>query len=605
MRKHVDQPKPGILHPNASNPLGRIPASSSRPRWSTCLLMLGIAWTILSCATSSGSAYDSSVEGEGSAAARAAEAKKERQTQTPTPTNDQGWPYTENQNRPSQISYYNTYNKSPTIMVSIIAPTGSLLVHGAPSGAELLVDGLPRGLFSDGGSSTQAKVTMEAGQHRVRVEHFGYSSWESEVYVSSNSLTSLQADLKPIPFSLRASNPRDLLFDPARPGRSGTLVASFSATAPGTATATVLDGSGRILRSLGSQDIDSWSVPITWDGRDDSGLAVPPGTYIIRLKGSNHGPGLVADDGPTASLTTSEASIQVTIANLPPVRVSSLHGGFSGAMLAPDALILPPGSFQLSTGGYAFIDLGDGASKARIPVWTGLRVGGFPYPGAEMALSAMLTSYPGYTEYPPMDGISAAGSIKSPLLTGDQLAAALIVRVAAATYIDESVSGWPPSWDGTARYPGVGAGLVFQWTPGDSPERNPARNSGGGRQAGTGRVFASAEMNAGRFYPGWGDDDGPGVWEVPGFFAWPYFRAGLETLVDLKTAGTLSLQSSAAARGQPVGTPQGFRPPLSLAGELAWYLPEAPYVLHAYVIGEWEGFYSWYFAGGAGISLLY
>ncbi|MFH1999151.1 MAG: hypothetical protein ABIK28_05700, partial [Planctomycetota bacterium] len=82
-------------------------------------------------------------------------------------------------------------------------------------------------------------------------------------------------------------------------------------------------------------------------------------------------------------------------------------------------------------------------------------------------------------------------------------------------------------------------------------------------------------------------------------------RAGLETLLDLKTAGTLSVQGSAAARGQPVGTPQGFRPPLSLAGELAWYPPASPFVVHVYGIGEWEGFYSWYFAGGAGISVLY
>jgi hypothetical protein len=562
--------------------------------------MLGFASILLACATSSGSAYSSSVEGESSAAARAAEAKKERQasrpapTTTNTPTNNQSWTQTGNQNRPYQ-SDYTAFNQDPPVVFSIFAPPGAILIQGAPVGAQLLVDGLPRGHFVAVENSTQAQTSVESGQRRVRVELFGYSSWEADVHVRSGSLVQLQADLRPNPFSLRASTDSGLVFDPTLPGRAGTFTANFIATAPGTCTVAVVDSSGHAIRNLGSRDIASRSVPILWDGRDDRGGLVPPGSYTIRLSGTGREP-----DG---RLTVTEAGLQLTLARLPPLRASSLHGGFSGAMLAPDTQVLPPGSLQISTGGYAFIDLGDGASKARIPSWTGLRLGGFPLQGSELVLSAMLTSYPGYAVYPPMDGISIGGSIKSPLLASDHLAAALIVRAAAATYTDESNSGWPPSWDGAARYPGVGAGLVFQWTPEGGPGRRPSGDPWG--TASTGRVFASIEMNAGRFYPGWADDDGTGVWEVPGFFAWPYLRAGLETLLDLKDAGRLSVQGSAAARGQPVGTTQGFRPPLSLAGELAWYPPVAPFVLHAYGIGEWKGFYSWYFAGGAGISVLY
>ena len=602
METHKHQLAPGKLHTPMSRLPGCICVPSCRSKWSAGILILGLACTMLSCATSSGSTYRSSVEGESSAAARAAEAKQERQDRAAAGANKQNL-HTGNQDQLYQGSFYTGYNQPTAITFTVVAPTGSILVEGAPSGAELLVDGLTRSRFQAIGSGPQARATVEAGQHRVRVEYFGYASWEADVQVRSDSLVRLQVNLTPVPFSLHAPGTSNLVFDPSRPGRAGTITAGFSATAPGRATAEVLDASGRILRSLGSQDIRDWSVPVSWDGRDDRGLVLAPGTYTLRLGGSGQGPESGPEAGLDSRVLTSEASILVTITKLPPINASSLHGGFSGAMLAPDALVLPPGSLQLSAGGYAFIDMETGNSKARVPIWTGIRVGGYPFPGAEMAVSAMLTSYPGYDVSPPMDGISAAGSIKSPLLTGDHLATALIVRAAAATFTDEASSGWPPSWDGAARYPGVGAGLVFQWTPGGTQGRTSTSQAGGATD--TGRLFATAELNAGRFYPGWDDDDGAGVWEVPGFFAWPYIRAGFETCFNLDDAGHLSVQGSAAARGQPVGIAQGFRPPLSLAGELAWYPPASPFVVHVYGIGEWEGFYSWYFAGGAGISVLY
>ena len=556
---------------------GRISTNAkARNRTSMTLYWLLILTVGLgSCATSSGGTYSRSVDNESNAASRAAAAKKERQDSHPVDSGNQDWSTTG--------SYQDNNNESSTLIFAIAAPSGTIQVQGAPVGAELMVDDYPVSYFTPAGNGTQAAAKVPAGQYRVRVEFFGYSDWEADIQVDARSTISLLAELKTVSFSLSAPSTGPLLFDPSRPGMAGTAKAIFSATAPGSVSARVIDRSGRSIRDLGSRDITGPSVPVSWDGRDDAGLIVPAGDYTLELAGT----GADARGGLVASI----ASLPVTLASLGPLRAASLHGGFSGAMLAPDTLILPPDSIQLSLGTYAFVDMRDGSPRARLPIWTGLRFGGFPYPAAEVAVSLTVIDYPGYETQPPLDAFTAAASLKSPLFAGDYLASALLLRAAVGSFSDETVSGWPSSWDSAASYPGVGAGLVFQWTPGGP----------GGAE----RLFASAEMSAGRFYPGYGADDGTGVWEVPGFFTWPYLRAGVESLLDAGEAGHLSVQGSVAARGQPVGTISGFRPPLSLAGDLAWYPPVAPFVLHLYALGEWEGFYSWYFAGGAGISILY
>ncbi|TFG80271.1 MAG: hypothetical protein E4H20_11165 [Spirochaetales bacterium] len=204
----------------------------------------------------------------------------------------------------------------------------------------------------------------------------------------------------------------------------------------------------------------------------------------------------------------------------------------------------------------------------------------------ELVASIMFTPYIGYDLAYDPSGISIAGSLKGELLRNGDITSAFLVRGAWASFVDEASSGWPPSWDGPARFPGTGAGLILEYAPGP------------------GRLFASAEMNASTFYPGWGDATEP-AWDVPGFFAWAYLRAGAESLVDLGPAGQLSASASAAARTWPVGGPIGFMAPLSVAAELAWYAPDSTFVVHGYAAGEWRAFQSWYFAGGLGLSLVY
>jgi len=262
-------------------------------------------------------------------------------------------------------------------------------------------------------------------------------------------------------------------------------------------------------------------------------------------------------------------------------------------MLAPDSVVLPVGVNQVSAGAYAYIDASDssgvspgGAMSARLPSWLGLRLGGFPLEGTELVLSFMATPYLGYDFVYDPSSFSLLGSLKGELLRQGDFSAAFLARAGIGAFIDEELADWPGSWDGAARFPGAGGGIVLEYAPG------PAR------------IFLSAEAIASRFYPEWGDQSGV-WWEVPGFFAWAYLRGGVEALIQLGPAGQLSAMASAAARSWPFGGPAGFQPPLSVAGELAWYAPSSPFVLHAYAAGQWERFYSWYFGGGLGLSLLF
>jgi hypothetical protein len=69
----------------------------------------------------------------------------------------------------------------------------------------------------------------------------------------------------------------------AQPVRSGAQVSLRATSAGGSADLTVFDVSGRRIRRLPAASATSGDGLTRWDLRDDSGRAVPPGVYLVRL----------------------------------------------------------------------------------------------------------------------------------------------------------------------------------------------------------------------------------------------------------------------------------------------------------------------------------
>jgi flagellar basal-body rod modification protein FlgD len=71
------------------------------------------------------------------------------------------------------------------------------------------------------------------------------------------------------------------------PGEKVSLDAKLSADAKNV-TWTIVDKSGKVVRTIRDTDVPAGHLSAEWDGLDDQGRALPPGTYRVRV---------AADDG--------------------------------------------------------------------------------------------------------------------------------------------------------------------------------------------------------------------------------------------------------------------------------------------------------------------
>jgi hypothetical protein len=412
----------------------------------------------------------------------------------------------------------------------------------------------------------RSRVDLAPGEHIIRAESFGYEDWEDSVYVFSNSSVELEAYLPEAAFLLGEARALPGSFDPREPGGFGRVILSFASTAHGVASLAVIDSGGIDVARLPPRAIDERYARFVWNGRDPRGRPLPAGTYTLRVEGRGV-------DGAGAA-----CAAQVLIAPSAEVgRFSSLHGGFSGALFAPDARLLADGRFQTAAGAYAVFEPLGGRLASRVPTFVGFRAGGLFRDSAELVFSSMVVPYVGYGESPSASWASAAASLKFALLRGET-AAALLATAGYASFVDPEIAGYPPGWDGPGRFPGLGAGLVLE------------------RRLGAARAFGSVEVRASRYYPNWGDLR----WETPGLFAWAYLRGGVERIFPDTLGGDLAVAASAAARSEPAGSALAFGRPLSLGLELHWYAPEGGFVISLYGAGEWDYLDSWYLGGGIG-----
>ena len=66
-----------------------------------------------------------------------------------------------------------------------------------------------------------------------------------------------------------------------------TLRGSFVLAHPAQVRATIERPSGVVLRRLFARSLDTGTVPVSWNGRDDRGALVLAGRYVLRVTATN------------------------------------------------------------------------------------------------------------------------------------------------------------------------------------------------------------------------------------------------------------------------------------------------------------------------------
>jgi hypothetical protein len=486
---------------------------------------------LASCATSSGGTYSRAASSESGAA-------RQGRVENPRPP----------VNRPPERR-----GSSAVIIVNEprYEPKGRLAIEGLAGGATVYVDSVLR---------LSSRIELPIGRHDVRITRFGYYDFEATVDISLNDETRLYADLVPAGFSFEGMKAENEAFDPLDPGFLGACRIRIEAMAPGAGRISVLDASGTLVRSLGPAEFRDRRSLVAWDGRDDSGRVLDPGTYEIVAEGRGQG-------------SEDRDSVRVEILPGRFSRSASLHGGVSGALFSPDARCLEPGGFESTTGAVFHVEPEASAMSGMGTVETGIRIGLARRPAAiELDASVMGVLWAD----PLADSVSWSAAIKGTSASADgRRAAGLYLRATGATFTAPGSGDAAPSWDGAARYPGLAIGAPLEL----AFERS--------------RFFVSPEIEVSDYYPYWYGSSLP--YSTPGLFAWGYLRAGIEASVGR----SLTLVASGALRTEPFGSALGIRWPLPLGLEARWHAPEMPLTLSFAVMGEIDSPFAYYFGAGA------
>lgn len=555
----------GMRDTNTHKKASRI-ARGSGTRCLSFLVLIAfvLGMTLASCSTTRGSGYGASASQDSAAAAAAKRDDDKKRSSSSSPSGGSTYveppsPYPQPSYGPRPPVYDNDASAAHFffdlfVAVAEAATSGTLVVDGLPSGCVIFVDGTAL-------SATSFQIT--AGRHAIRIECFGYLPWTGVVDIGIGSVTSIAVSLQPEALRLYDIAVDPEAFDPSAPGSLGRININFSSSGPGTATVEIVGRDGSTLYSRQGIAVAGRRTSLSLDGTRDLAGRLEPGSYRVHVTAQDYQGGQADGWG---ELVVSPYRAGTTF--------SSLASGFSGALYAPDARILPDGRFQMNAGGYAVFDPSlDGA--ARLPVFGGIRMG-FAGGKAELVVSGMEVSYLGYAN--PPDWYSAGVSLKSAILSNDTTAVSLLLGANYDSFLDVDAA---PSWDGPARFSGVTGGLAFEM---DST---------------IARVFGSAQIAGSDYYPGWGAFS-----DVPGFYSWAYLRGGVELLLPDLAGGEGTFAVSAAGRTSPFSSGLSLTLPLSIGAELHWYAPRSPTVLSVYGSGEWASDNNWYFGGGFGVGLL-
>lgn len=138
-------------------------------------------------------------------------------------------------------------------------------------------------VYVDGERKSGTRFEADVGTHEVSIRRFGYREAYHKVTVKSHETVFVDANLKPIDFSLESFS---ISRDTINPDYSGILnkcEISFYVTANGSAEVFVEDFNGEKIWSHKYTSFKTWENTIVWDGKNSEGQLVPDGLYSVGI----------------------------------------------------------------------------------------------------------------------------------------------------------------------------------------------------------------------------------------------------------------------------------------------------------------------------------
>jgi len=520
------------------------------------LLFLPALMLVLdSCATGRGSTFSSGVQGEAAAARKSGEADRKKQPPEPVQPRQPVAPSTPH---PGSVFWF-APPPPPAVVYVPVPLLATLVIQGLPSGALLLIDGLPR-LYGVGGGLSLA-TSLSPGHHELEVRLFGMDDLRQSLDLQPGESYSFAPQLVPSAFALREVTAQPPVFDPEDPGSLGRTRLVLHALAPGEARLEILDAQGNSRIETKIVEVSRAETSLQWDGRDRLGRPLPPGAYDIVVRDR-------------AGVEVGRGSVHVEGGRY--TRSSTLYSG-GGTLFAPTARAMEAGGVEIAGGFMAHTLDASGPSFGRLTLQAAYRIGvaavpgmvrGTESPSFELGFSSMGIFHPGLYSNPSTDSFNLSGYALFPLFQG-QVSNSFLVRYTWGSFIDTNAGTWPSPWDGPTRFPGLAIGLPIEIDQDNL------------------RLFVSPEFEVSTFYPGYD----PNL--VPGFYAWGYLRAGFELTVD-----DLSLGLSGALRSTNIEEGLGLAYPIAAGFEARWHSPDSPFVLSFMASGEFDARSSWYLNSG-------
>ncbi|HWR10714.1 MAG TPA: FlgD immunoglobulin-like domain containing protein [Rectinemataceae bacterium] len=175
---------------------------------------------------------------------------------------------------PAQYSFTTAENTKYTVYITLEDHTGFLSINVTPFDASVYVDG------------SRVKGTMEeipVGKHSVSVKKFGFDEEKVPITILWQRTSTLDIELSASIFEIRSFKIRPERFNPANKGLYSRGALSFTVTAPGYGSIQILNAEGKPVHNLDLPVFRTWSQRFLWNGREDSGKALPDGDYKVVL----------------------------------------------------------------------------------------------------------------------------------------------------------------------------------------------------------------------------------------------------------------------------------------------------------------------------------
>jgi hypothetical protein len=184
-------------------------------------------------------------------------------------------------------------------------------------------------------------LSLPAGFNTIKVRAFGWEDLSITVLVNEEAASEVDFFMKPAIFKVDNFTQSRKRINPMNPGSLGITEYRFEVTTPVTGAFTILDANSNVVFEKQFEQFNTWTVNLTWDGRDSSGNFCPEGIYSVLIEVSTE-PDFSYDEKIFIINMKTEISHSTAIFPL------SIENGISGLIFAPMPHVLPQGSYQFN-----------------------------------------------------------------------------------------------------------------------------------------------------------------------------------------------------------------------------------------------------------------